>query len=827
MPEAIDKDIKELVENREWWWVAEKTRSQRLDYLRKACWKKGSIGGDYPPGLKVCLSQGQLFTEAWKDNEGDPIMLRKAKAHANAFKNIDIFITDHSQIMGYLGSAPHEMVWNCQSSSSFNEELYNEVDIHPEPEAESLKVLAELNDYWAGKTAQDLQLRELDAEDAVKFTSGAIGWGSASSMVTYCTKDFNFIFKGFEAIMDEIDDRYEAAEEMVRGDANPDLLDIYKKFPNWEAMQLTMEAMIEYANRYAHLARVIAENYESDPKRREELLRIAETCERVPAKPPRNLQESIQFDHFCQVLTKFETYEVGWPHRPDYIHAPYYDKDVKIDKRITEEEAMELAGELMIRCYEIGIFAPRYVRESVQGIVGPWVWTMGGTHADGSDACGDMTMAFLKAAKLIRVSNPTISFRWHRNMREDVQRECFECIRHGLGYPSMRNDPVLVDNLMHWFGHPLHEAREWVVQACMSPCPPTKYGSQPMRMAVVCDGAKFIEYTLSNGYDDTVHMQLGPQTGDPRDFKDFDELFEAWVEQMKHILNILARTSNKGRSLDHKLFSRPVLTCLYERAVETGTDATDPSNGERGNPWLTMFTWMENVDSLAGIKKLVFEEKRYTMDELIKALEANWDGYEEMRLAFVNDVPKWGNDDDYVDDIMVRCMAELRKQSWAMRDVCGQPFPCLLENASGNIHYANMVRALPSGRRLGDALYDGGISPGPGLDKKGPTAVLKSCSKFDHVGDGRSFLLNQRLSPTQLAGDKGYKLWKAYMQTWSTLELDHVQFNMVDDATLYAAQKDPEEYQELIVRVAGYSAHFVDISRKTQDNIIQRTIQGI
>jgi formate C-acetyltransferase/benzylsuccinate synthase len=198
-----------------------------------------------------------------------------------------------------------------------------------------------------------------------------------------------------------------------------------------------------------------------------------------------------------------------------------------------------------------------------------------------------------------------------------------------------------------------------------------------------------------------------------------------------------------------------------------------------------------------------------------------------MRLDFVRNAPKWGNDDDYVDDIMIRCLKAAAKFSKELKCPSGNNWPILPENVSGNIHYANIVGALPNGRRLGDALYDGGISPGPGLDKKGPTAVLKSCGKINHITDGRAFLLNQRLSPTQLAGEKGYQLWKAYIRTWADLELDHIQFNVVDDSTLRAAQKDPEKYQEVIVRVAGYSAHFVDISRKTQDNIIQRTVQGL
>jgi formate C-acetyltransferase/benzylsuccinate synthase len=382
--------------------------------------------------------------------------------------------------------------------------------------------------------------------------------------------------------------------------------------------------------------------------------------------------------------------------------------------------------------------------------------------------------------------------------------------------------------MMYWHGHPLEEARQWVNQACMSPCPPTKYGSQPFRMAsATANFAKVIEYVLLNGYDPVVNMQMGPKTGDAAQFKDFEEVFQAWVTQVHWLMNILVRTVHLGRAKDPEFFSRPFLSAIYERAIETGTDACDINNGERGNAWITGFTWVENADSLAAIKKLVFDDKKYTMSQLVEAIKANWEGYEEMRLDFARNAPKWGNDDDLVDNIMVRCFDEVAKHGRTIKCTAGNNIPILPENVSGNIHYANIVGALPNGRKRGDALYDGGISPGPGLDKKGPTAVLKSCGKIDHVKHGRAFLLNQRLSPTQLAGEKGYQMWSAYMKTWADLGLDHVAFNMVDDATLRAAQKDPEKYQEVIVRVAGYSAHFVDISRKTQDNIIQRTIQGL
>ena len=442
----FQKQIEEFEKKQEWWWAAEKQRSQRLDYLRKAVWKKGAIGGNYNPGIKIDMELATLFTDTYfsDDAKHDEQMMRKAKALAHVLDNIPIFITDRAQLVGYVGSAPHTIAWRVDGASMVNEEVYNEPGIHEEPEDESLKKVAELCGKWAGEAAIDKLARLLDPEDAVKFMSGAIGWGTPTSAFGYSGKDYEYFMtgkRGFEDIIKEIDANLEAAEEKTIGVPGPDLLPLYKKIQNWDAMKLVLEAAIRFANRYARLARIVAENFESDPQRKEELLRIAETCEQVPARPPRNLQESLQLDHFVQVLVRFEAYEGAWPARPDYYHGPYYDKDVNIEKRLTKEEALDLVGEFLIRAYEVGMFGPRWGREGLQGITGTWVWTLGGVKPDGSDACNDMTIALLQAARLVRVSNPTFGFRWHPKVKDEVMRECFECIRQGLGYPSMRNDP--------------------------------------------------------------------------------------------------------------------------------------------------------------------------------------------------------------------------------------------------------------------------------------------------------------------------------------------------------------------------------------------------
>ncbi|MDY6935101.1 MAG: pyruvate formate lyase family protein [Spirochaetota bacterium] len=581
-----ERDIKELENSREWWWVAEKKRSERLDYLRKAVWKKGKKGGMYEPGLKIDIERPLLFTESWKESENDPIMLRRAKALSHVLDNITIFITDNAQLVGYLGSLPNSVFWYCELASFINEEIYNDPVIIPEPEEESLKTMAEINNYWGTRDSTGKIFREFSSEEAVKLMSTVLMWGvPIGGSFGYSGKEYEYFMTGkraFEEIIEEIQQRIDGAEERIDGNPGPDILPLYDKLPNWEAMQIILEACIRNAKRYARLARIIAESFESDTKRKEELLSIVETCERVPAKPPRNLQESFQYDHFIQVWTRFEDFESAWPARPDYYHWSYYNRDVNIEKHITKEEALDFVGEFLIRCYELGHYLPRFGSEAAQGISGTWVWTLGGVNSDGSDACNDLTIAFLQAARFVRVSNPTFGFRWHPGVSDEVWREVFECIRHGLGYPSIRNDPVLIANGMHWHSHPLDEMRLWVHQACMSPCPTTKRGAQPCRMATATlNCSKMVEYALHSGYDHIVKMQMGPRTGDARKFTDFEELFAAWVKQMEWLMNFGVRIANRARVKSPENWGRPFLSAISEKSIESGLDALVPSL-ERG-----------------------------------------------------------------------------------------------------------------------------------------------------------------------------------------------------------------------------------------------------
>ncbi|MFW6126373.1 MAG: pyruvate formate lyase family protein, partial [Chloroflexota bacterium] len=370
-----DKTLDELEQDRAWWWAAEKKRSPRLDYLRKAVWKKGRRGGAYEQGIKVDLESPQLYTEAWKANEGDPQPLRRAKATDYLIENRTIFITDHSQIVGTEGNLPHTLYANAQMLGG---EIYNDPIIIPEPEEESLNTIAKIAEYWSTQGALREILKLLRSEDLGKYVTGALMWGFPfGGSYGYAGKDYEYIFgphqvvgggKGFQHMIDDIQQRIDESEEKLEGTPDGTETSLYEKLPNWEAMQIALDACIRHAKRYARLARIVAENFEPDPKRKEELLRIAETCNRVPAQTPRNFQEYLQLQHFVQTWTRVEEFESAWPTRPDYYGWPYYNQEVNIDKTLTREEALDLVGEFLIRAYEMGHFLGRGGAEALQGI---------------------------------------------------------------------------------------------------------------------------------------------------------------------------------------------------------------------------------------------------------------------------------------------------------------------------------------------------------------------------------------------------------------------------------------------------------------------------
>ena len=831
------EELNELLEKRQYWWWAEKARSPRIDYLRKAVWSKAPKGSAWLPGTKMDEWGPILMAEAWDtyDAKLDPYIMTWAKAQAKLNDEMPIFIVDKSRIIGHCASAPHKVFWPCNGCYQLNDDLFNDRDDLVEDSAKDdvEKALEIMKPYTMQAMTERLfsNRQKIMARTSQTFTGGAHLEG-----VSYCTSQFEYYKKGYNAILEEIDGHLkEANDALYKVGAKPDWESEYyylganpaSRIDTWRSMKMSLEGDIRHAKRLARLARIIAENFEADPERKQELADISERCEWIPANKPRTFAEALQFEHLQTMCRKREKADGAWPEHPDWWFWEWYERDVIKEKTITREDAIDYIGEYLIRSYEYGSLRDRQYREFQTGDPGPYVWTLGGTRPDGGSGYTDLTNAWLEAARLTRCVSPTYALRYNKDMPKDVMRNAFECIRHGLGYPNFRDDQTLIKANMFWSGTPLEEARTWTAQACIVPCPDTKDGLMPARYSASTTlGSKCVELALWNGWNPVYNMQIGPKSGEATSFKTYDEFEDAVIEQWRVMHWEASKTRQIARVVE-EIMGKPHLSGTWERCVDEGTNCYKERG--RGNNWLTCFIWQDGLDAMVAVKKLIFEEKKYTMEQVMTFLKANWEGYEKERMDFVH-APKWGNDDDFADDAIVRMMERTRDevcmpcQCWGT-GANGIPF--VPQNIAAYTMGGNLLGALPNGRRLGDTCYDGGCSPGAGLDKKGPTAVLKSIGKMTHENMFRANLLNQRLSPSQLAGEKGFELFDAYIKAWSDLGINHVQFNMVDNETLLAAQKQPEDYSELTVRVAGYSAAFTELNKKTQDTIMARTIQEI
>ncbi len=832
-----EKEMQGFLDKKQYWWWADKARTTRLSKLRSAVWFKGARGSAYIPGVKIDPCGCKIYTDVFQSKDPvEPGAWTRAKADAAVLDRIPIFVIDDARIVGYCGAAPNVIFWIPYFAHAINEDLYNDRSgLFEEKDREWIK--KDL-DWWRPRTYQAACERILTRKEKMESALAIITLGQAHlNGFETAVFDHEWAFKGYGHIINAIDAKVKEARDRLQGIGElgpntfpmnaPEDLPLIEKLDNLQAMKWTMEASVRWIKRYSRLAKILAENFETNPERKIELMRIHETCAKIATEPPEHIWESIQHHHFLDILKRYECSETAWPSRPDFYHWPFYKKDVIDEKNIARDDVIDYIGEWQLRTFETNRPWSRLYREIMTGGSGPLVWTIGGVDPEtGEDACSDLTDDILTAARLTRTSEPTYGFRWHSKARPQTLRQVFECIRHGLGYPSIRHDEILIQNMMTNYGYSVEEARTWVHAACMSPACTTKETAQPIRYGnptIVSSPA--MSFAIFDGWDPVTKMQAGHHTGDVTTFDTWEKFYNAWIKQLQYIYWTLMRGLEKDRWIRMKQYPRVWISAMYERCVDAGLSCDEVK--EHGNPWMTTSCHMDQFDGLVAVKKLIYDEKKYTWAQLRAMLLANWEGYERERMDFIR-VPKWGNDDSYCDDIIVKAHKDINLQTQKPQtEWCGNSPLYLPENVSVYVVCSTKIGAQPNGRRWGDTLYDGGCSPGAGLDKKGPTAVLRSVGKLDHVRDFKATLLNQRLNPTQLAGEKGVQLFMGYMRAWHDLGIDHVQFNMVDNETLRAAQKEPEKYPELMVRVAGYSAHFVELSRKCQDTIMARTVQEI
>jgi len=804
-----------------------KPMTEREIKLKDALWWKHTRGGEYTEkGVKASIERARYMTQSFKETDGQVWVLRRAKALANVLDNVGIYIKENELLVGDHVEKPNLMPIWPESNYFLNIDLLNSP--YAPDEKEEFREIAE---WWKPHTIQakaeeyiDEEEKELQNANASMESPGYLTGHSSP------TPSYESVFEdGLEGRIKRIEGKLKEAQDKFLHQNpwnGPEAMTLPAKMDNWNAMLIMDKAVIRWAKRYARLARYMAEE-EKDTKRKEELLMIAEICDHVPAKPCRGFRDAIQCQWFIYLIcNSFERWGSGMSVKLDTTWYPYYKRSIdKKEQPMTREEVLELVVLHRFKVSEHGVTKSRLYREIHAGANDLFIITIGGVEPDGSNGCTDLTNIILEAAATAMTTEPSLALRWNEKMPELTARYAHECIKRGLGFPSIKNDEVAINSLIEGFGTgglSIGDARRWCLALCMSPAKTGRHGNQRTRWACSSYTAKLLELALSDGYDYSyTDMQLGPHTGDPTKFKTFDDLLQAYKVQYQHAHAALTRARDMTRYLEARFYQSSFFSSLDDECVERGLDGLEWD--EFCNPWFNVMDEVVVADSLAAVKKLVFEDKKYTMEQLVEALRANWEGYEETRLDFWN-APKWGNDDDYVDEIAVNLYRYNSLELQQNTNLFGAHPKPLPQHVALYWTLGPRIGATPNGRRHGEVLDDGGNSPYMGCDKKGPTAVLNSCAKIDYSLQ-KGVLLNQKLDHNVMRSDKGFPLWYAYMKTWHKLGIDHVQFNVVDPEDMRGAQKQPEKYPDLIVRVAGYSARFVDLSVYAQDSIIARTEQ--
>ena len=781
-------------------------------------------------GFPLCIEKARLITESHKQTEGEPAVIRYAKAFSHMLENMPALISRDELFVGEGASKP----WGAEIDPFLG--VWREEEIRGAAEEGIISVeemdwpmFRELGRYWETRCSEYIQSKLFDERlyrylqlgitlppmrRKDEFRGAYAGSGLCLSFAfTDCYTDFERWLNGLNPIIAE-------AEEELRNLRFFTLEDVEKKV-FLEATIMVLKAVIRLANRYAEAADALAKE-EEDPHRGEALKRIAETCRRVPANRPNGFYQAIQSLWFNQILSApTSTHNLG---RFDQYMLPFYNKDLD-EGRFDKEEVLALLCELRVKCMKPeNIKLSRAKRSQHAGFAKWRNMTIGGVTADGKDASNDLTYLVLEAADRLRTSHHTISLRIHDETPEDLLIKALEVVKTGIGMPAMALDKSFIDYLTSG-GVPIEDARNYHIAGCVDPAIPGKASFLAGGFFVA---PKVLEILLNEGVDPRTGLDTCSFKPCVEDFETYEEFYEAFKNLLSHFISLWHEHSFLVASYAKEYYD--VVEILETATMQDGIQVGKPLSKRKPVPPFDFRAVMVPVgvinvaDSLAAIKMLIFDEKTISMKELKQALAVNWEGHEPIRKLCLQ-APKYGNDMDYVDSIAKELYRFLideetkyltfgRPEHGKIRGIGGASISSMF--AGGAI-----IGATPDGRFAGTTLADGTASPAQGRDTHGPTAMLRSAAKVDQARCA-STLLNMKLHPSSLTTREDLKKLGSLIKTYSNMGGKWIQFNVVGNEQLLEAQKFPEKYHDLIVRVAGYSAYFVDLSKGVQDDVVRR-----
>lgn len=778
----------------------------------------------------IDIERAKYFTESMKETEGEMLCLRWAKAMKHVAENITVYIDDDNLICGRGGVKGRYGLLYPELDGDFLgvavEDLPNRTESPFSITPEDAKVVVEdIAPYWKGKTYHEAlnksfpeEVHKLSYDDPDGLNSRFIVNETSSfrSSIQWVHDYEKILKRGFGGIKAEALEKIEALDPL-----SP--FDNVEKKPFLEGIVIVCDAIITWARRHSELAAELAKK-ESDPVRKAELEKMAEICAHVPEHPARTFHEAVQSQWFTQMFSRIEqkTGTIVSNGRMDQYFYPYYQADVEAGI-LDDEKALEL-----LECLWVGMaqFIDLYVSPTGgafnEGYAHWEAVTIGGQTPEGRDATNELTYMFLKSKREFPLHYPDLAARIHSRSPERYLADVAETIKDGSGFPKLINDEEVVP-LYVSKGATFAEAYDYAVSGCTE-------ARMPNRDTYTSGGAYInfvaaLEMVLHNGkmlkHGDEV---LGLETGNPLEMSSWDEFWNAYEKQHHHFLKTAFYQQYVINNLRAKHFAQPMGSAMHDLCMKHCLDLHTPQIPEGIN--MGYFEHMglgTLVDSLCAIKKLVFEDKKLTMKEVIEACDCNFEGKEDVRQLLMT-APCYGNDDEYADEVAnkVDSLNVLYGQKYAKElgmhnDVRYVPF-------TSHVPFGKVVGASPNGRYAWTALSDGS-SASHGADHNGPTAVLLSNYTSKNYGhrDRAARMLNIKFTPKCVEGEEGTDKLVSFIRTFCDLKLWHVQFNVINKDTLIAAQKDPEKYRSLIVRIAGYSAYFVDLSPDLQNDLIART----
>lgn len=751
------------------------------------------------------IEQAKLITESYQAHEGEPRMLQRAYSLAAALEGMEIRIEPEELIVGNRTAGVRAGVVFPESGSAWVDREFETLPTRPQDtfnvREEDIRYFREvIKPYWAGKSLEDV----LKAEHGEEFA--AIGKVAKINQTDHaqghiCPDCRAWLKKGPAGLKAEAESRMESATGEQK---------IF-----YQGVSIVMQASSDFMRRYAALAREMAR---SDEKNRETLLRVAENCGALAERPAQSFHEALQSTWFLFVILQMESNASSFsPGRLDRILEPYYNASVQAG--MSEDDALELIECLWLKFNQIVYMRSAGSAKYFAGFPIGFNIAVGGQDREGNDVSNRLSFLFLQAQEDLGLPQPNLSVRLHEGTKDDLLKKAVKVVSKGSGMPQFFNDKAVIPAL-EALGVSEEDARDYAIVGCVELT--TQGNNLGWSDAAMFNFNKVLELTMTGGIDLLTGKPLGPNYGSLLTYQTFEELEDAFRRMVDYYMDKMVIACEQVEKAHIALLPTPFLSAVIEDCMERGLDVT--AGGAHYNfSGIQMIQVANLADSMAALKTVLYDEKQVTPEQLLDALEKNFEGYDILRARLLNKVPKYGNDVEWVDALGCKWAEYFKKRLGTFTNYRGGPYHTGMYTVSAHVPMGENVGASPDGRYSQTPLADGGMSPVYGRDIAGPTAVLKSVSRLDKTLTSNGGLLNMKFLPSFFATETGIDKFALFLRGFVDLEIPHIQFNVVRREDLIAAQKNPEAYRSLTVRVAGYTAYFTELAGELQNEIIART----